>query len=291
MSHPAAPEVKLVSHRARQAPALVGLLSVAALVLALAPGAQSSRAAVSQTIYAGFDADGNIKMNFADGVMIGTPSPPGTVVPAGTYQVVLNNNTDDDLAVLHKFHLFGPGVDVVGNSVQLTATVTFQPGATYVYQDDLHPDTLHEVFGTPGSGATSTSSSGSSGSSGSTGTGSTGSGSSGGKSSSGSQSAIGTALQNIPFRGTLAAIVSAGGRLTLTRSGKAVTTIKSGRYRFAVVDATAKGGFTVQEIRKQAVTLSGLAFVGKRTVTVDLKAGQWMFYSSSARKSYFVVIS
>jgi len=285
MSQLAAPEVRFVSDRAKLVPLLFGLLFVVG-ALALEAGVQSARAAVSQTIYAGFDADGNIKMSFADGTMIGTPNAPGTVVPAGTYQVILNNNTDDDLAVLHKFHLFGPGVDFsAGTSVQTSATVTFQPNSTYVYQDDLHPD-IRDVFGTPGSGATnSTSGGGSSGSS-------SGSTSSSGKSSSGgTQSAIGTVIKTDPFRGALAGTVSSTGKLTLSRNGKPVATIKSGRYTIAVQDQTPKAGFTVQEIRKQSVALTGVAFVGKHTVTVDLKAGQWMFYSSSARKNYFVVIT
>ena len=289
MSQFAAQEVRFVSHRAKLVPVFFGLLLMAGAV-ALWAGAQSVRAAVSQTIYAGFDADGNIKMSFADGTMIGTPNPPGTVVPAGTYQVILNNNTDDDLAVLHKFHLFGPGVDFsAGSSVQITTTVTFQPNSTYVYQDDLHTD-IRDVFGTPGSGATSSTSGG--GSSGSSSGSTTSSSSTGGTSSStGSQSAIGTVIKSDPFRGALAGTVSSTGKLTLTRNGKAVATIKSGRYSIAVQDQTSKAGFTVQEIRKQPVALTGVSFVGKHTVTVDLKAGQWMFYSSSAKKNYFVVIT
>ncbi len=290
MSQFAAPEVRFVSHRVKVVPVFFGLFFVAGAV-ALEAGDQSARAAVSQTIYAGFDADGIIKMAFADGTMIGTPNSPGTVVPAGTYQVILNNNTDDDLAVLHKFHLFGPGVDFsAGTSVQSTASVTFQPNSMYVYQDDLHPDTLHEVFGTPGSGATnSTAGGGSSGSA--SGSSSSSSSSAGGKSSGGTQSAIGTVIKTAPFRGALAGTVSSTGKLTLTRNGKAVATIKSGRYSIAVQDQTPKAGFTVQEIRKQSVTLTGVAFVGKHTVTIDLKPGQWMFYSSSVRKNYFVVIT
>jgi archaellum component FlaG (FlaF/FlaG flagellin family) len=64
------------------------------LVLAAASAAATAagaRSAVSSTLYAGFDADGNIRLTFADGTMIGTPSAPGTVVPAGTYTIQVNN--------------------------------------------------------------------------------------------------------------------------------------------------------------------------------------------------------
>ncbi len=66
--------------------------------------------------------------------------------------------------------------------------------------------------------------------------------------------------------------------------------LKSGRYTFSVQDTTAKAGFTVQQIRKQPVTLTGVSFVGKQTKTVELKPGQWFFYSPSGKKSYFIVL-
>ena len=46
----------------------------------------------------------------------------------------------------------------------------------------------------------------------------------------------------------------------------------------------------MQQLRKPAKTLTGLSFVGKRTVTVDLKPGQWTFYSPSGKKTDFTVI-
>jgi hypothetical protein len=47
----------------------------------------------------------------------------------------------------------------------------------------------------------------------------------------------------------------------------------------------------VQEIRKTPVAVTGVPFVGKRSVTVTLKPGQWFFYSPAGKKSYFVVVS
>ena len=134
-------------------PVPVGRLLGLACALVLLGGA-TGHAAVSSTLYAGFDADGNIRLTFADGTMIGTPSPPGTVVPAGTYTIQVNNNGLDDAGGEHFFHLLGPGVNLsVGNNLYatLTWTATFQPSSTYVYQDDQNPTTIREVFGTPGS--------------------------------------------------------------------------------------------------------------------------------------------
>jgi hypothetical protein len=85
MSQLAAPEVRFVSDRAKLVPLLFGLLFVVG-ALALEAGVQSARAAVSQTIYAGFDADGNI---IASDGNIGPP-----VDPALTSRVVPFNDVD-----------------------------------------------------------------------------------------------------------------------------------------------------------------------------------------------------
>src|SRR4051794_6224833 len=97
---------------------------------ACAVGTSSGHAAVSSTIYAGFDADGHIRMAFSDGTLIGTPNPPGTVVPVGTYTIQVNNNGLDDEGGVHFFHLLGPGVNLsVGTNLYATTTwtATFQP--------------------------------------------------------------------------------------------------------------------------------------------------------------------
>jgi hypothetical protein len=268
-----------------------GLLApvlVLATVLVLQAGARSSHAAVSQTLYANFDADGDIAMTFADGTPIGAPSAPGTVIPAGTYQIVLNNNSLDDLGNPHQFHLFGPGVNLsAGQSVQANWTATFQPGSTYVFQDDLNPTTEHEVFGTPGSGATSTTVPPAS----TTSSGAGSSPSSGKTTSPSSTDVVGSDIKSVPFRGILDGTVTAAGKLTLTSKGKAVSNLKSGRYTFAVVDKATQDGFTVQELRKLPVTVSSVKFVGRRSVSVDLTPGQWLFYATvTGKKNYFVVI-
>ena len=252
----------------------------------IAVGAAGTHAAVSSTLYAGFDADGNIRLTYADGTMIGTPTPPGTVVPTGTYTINLNNNGLDDEGGQHYFHLLGPGVNLsAGNNLYATTTwtATFQPGSTYVYQDDLNPTTIREVFGTPGSGA---------------GTGTTGppttvpapTSSGGGKSKPTSQDVVGS--QVVQFRGTLAGTVSPAGRLRLTVKGKPVSSLEAGRYTFAVTDGSRKAGFTVQEIKQGAITITTTTFTGKRSKTITLRAGQWFFYPTFVgKKTYFIVTS
>src|SRR4029079_10547846 len=114
---------------------LVGWLAT----LVLVGGAQP---ASSQTIYAWFDVDANINMRYVDNSSV------GSTIPPGTYQVILNNNTADDYAVDHVFHIFGPGVDYKdpAGAVQTTFSATFQAGQTYTIQDDLDPKDIHQTF-------------------------------------------------------------------------------------------------------------------------------------------------
>jgi hypothetical protein len=118
-------------------------------------------------------------------------------------------------------------------------------------------------------------------------------GSSGGSSSgtSSNSSFVGADLKKVPFRGNLAASVAAGGRLRLTAGGSTILKLLAGRYRVVVDDRTAKAGFTVQQLSKSALALTGVTFVGKRTVAVTFKAGRWTYYSPTGKKSYFTVVS
>ena len=87
--------------------------------------------------------------------------------------------------------------------------------------------------------------------------------------------------------------MNAVGALKLAYLGKPVTRLKSGRYRITVVDKTAGRGFVVKGTGRPAVTVSSAPFVGKRSVTVDLKAGQWSFYTPAGKKSTtsFIVVA
>jgi hypothetical protein len=88
-----------------------------------------------------------------------------------------------------------------------------------------------------------------------------------------------------PLRGTLTGSLSATGKPTLKSKGKAVSTLKAGRYKFAITDRDPEHAFTIQTAQGKATGLTGAAFVGTRSKTVTLKAGQWM-YSSGLGKTY-----
>jgi len=112
----------------------VALLLAVAGVVAL----RASHAAVSTTLDAYVDDQGNIGLTYADG------SPVGKAIAPGTYTIVVNDTTS-----FHNFHLYGPGVDDstdVGLLQKLTWTVTFQTGGTYTFICDLHPDSMFGQF-------------------------------------------------------------------------------------------------------------------------------------------------
>ncbi len=269
-----------MSRRAHPITTIGGILIVA-LVLALGLGVQSSQAAVSQTIHAFFDAEGNLKFSYLDGSQVA-----GTI-PPGTYQVIYDNFGADDVADDHAFHLFGPGIDFAPapGVVQATFNVTFQTNGTYTLQDDLHPAIGRRTF--VGSNSASSDTSATSSSPGGTASGSSSAPKSSGKATS--NDIVGSEIK--PFRGTLIGAVGSDGRLTLAFKGKSVASLKSGRYKIAVDDRASKKAFIVQRIKKRPVTVTGLAFVGKRSLTVTLDAGQWWFFSTEAKKNYFIVVS
>jgi hypothetical protein len=248
---------------------MVGVLAA----FALSSGAQG---AVSQSIYAYFDVDGGLQFRYADSSNV------GSTIPPGTYTINLNNNGADDLGVDHIFRITGPGVDYTAPNVDTTAvfTVTFQSGATYRVFDNLDPKISQTIVATtapapptpnPLPATTPTSSSKKATSSGVVGT---------------------QVAPALPLRGSLVATVSPLGAVSLTKNGKPVTSLTAGRYTVKVTDDSRKAGFNIQEVKNNAVTVTTGAFMGKRSKTLSLKAGQWFFYPTFVgKKTYFIVVA
>jgi hypothetical protein len=190
---------------------------------------------------------------------------------------------------LPDFQLSGPGVLVQtpidnGTGAAANFTVTFQASSTYVAQD-LNQPLSRITFTTPATGAAASVNVPSSTATAAKPTSSTDV--IGSKTSSSS-----TKTSTVVDRGTLAGIVSATGKLTLSFDGKPVTEIKAGRYTVSVVDKSRTSGFTIQQVSKLPTTVTGVSFVGKRSATLVLSAGQSLFYPSFAgKKSYFLVVA
>lgn len=264
---------------------LVGVLGAAVLAVSQAV------AEVSQvpTLTVNFNQDGSISVALGDGTPVGTPGPPGTLIPAGTYQVVVNNPYRDDSDIVHKLDLAGPGVELVtdmneGEEQQDSWTEVFRPSATYSYQDDYAPG-IRGVFRTSATIATS------SGASSGPGTGASSAGTVSNTPSvpAARTSGAGTVIASAALRGTLLGVVTKAGAVRLTHAGKPVMTLRSGRYKVSVTDSSGSSGFTIQASRKPATTLTAPSFVGKRTATLQLGPGRWVFYSSVGGKTSFVV--
>jgi len=256
--------------------AVVLTAACALVVEALAESARVTDLSLTVT----FQPNHTITVTLPDGTPVGSATGTPTLIPAGSYTLHLEN----PFAVSGpSFDLSGPGVKVVddmffGESPSSTYLVTFQVSSSYAWRDDETPSVVF-TFNT-----SATASGGSSGTT-STGSSTTPTGSSTWK------PVVGSAITSTTFRGTLVAAVSPAGKLSLTKNGKDVTTLRAGRYKFAVHDKSSNAGFIVQGLRKQAVTLTNASFTGNHTVTVTLGAGQWLYYAASNAKHYFVVIA
>ena len=230
------------------------------LIPAAAPAA--ARSAASPVIFVNFFANGQITVTAADGSSVGTTSGAPTVIPAGYYTFEFSG--PGGCSSLPYFHLSGPGTDIVtnGNEGQVVhppSGANLLPSSTYTWTDAAFPGVVYqfstsaEVVGsapvtstTPSSGAPVS-----------------------------SQGVVGSAL--LPFLGSLSGTISAGGKLSLLRAGKPVTTLKAGRYTLTVVSHSARDGFVVERQKSKAVAVARGAFSGKRSVAVSLTAGTWLF--------------
>ncbi len=255
------------------------LLLAAALVVA---GPGSARGAVLPTLYVTYVGT---NCTFT---LVSDSGANVTAIAPGTYQLTLAATDFESCGPtnLPSFQLSGPGVLVqspidAGTGAAADYTVTFQPSSTYLAQD-LNQPLSKITFTTLASGTppvvnlpttppktvTTTSS---------------------------SAAPIGTKAgpkSSLVFRGTLEGIVSAAGKPTLSFKGKTVTQLTAGKYTLRVDDKSKSGGFLIQEPPRIATSVTGLSFVGTRMVTIDLTAGQAIFYPTFiGRKSYFIVVA
>ncbi len=219
-----------------------------------------------------------ITVTLASGAPVGTTSGAPTVIPPGFYSL----SFDDSAAVEGpSFDLTGPGVNVqedmfYGENPSATLTATFQSSSTYTWRNDEQPNVVFTFATSAATGSTGT---------GPTATTPTVTSSKG----TPSKSIVGSGV--VAFRGKLAATVDAAGKLGLTTKGKPVNTLKAGLYTFTVVDKSAKSGFAIQKLKGSVLTLTGVAYKGTHVATINLKAGQWTFFSPSGKKNYFIVVA
>jgi hypothetical protein len=270
---------------------LAPLLAAAAAAAALTPAA-GSRPAALPTLYVDYTMSCTFAITDDGGKKVSS-------IPPGTYQVQIQTPVPFggvDLTGVHdmtacqsyvQFQLTGPGVSLTstlndGDSSFWLYTETFQPSATYTAQDLNQASVTRTTFATAATGSAAVQ---------------TGGGTSTASTGTSSSKAKGTASTDIvgseanPFRGSLDAIVFKSGKLSLTRNGKVVRSLKEGRWTFSVDDESGKAGFGVQVLRGKAQTITSAPFVGNHDVTVTLKPGRWSFFTAGGKKTAFFVVS
>jgi hypothetical protein len=269
----------------RRVPLVLTAFAAAALLTGATALASSKRAADSPTLDVTFNANNTVTVALPNGTPVGASSGTPTTIPPGTYNISISDPTfvSDIL-----WDLSGPGVKLVsscsyGEEPAESWVETFAPNSTYTWQDDnrsppvftfVTSSTAASTGGAPQAPLTSTNPIASS---------------SNGKASSsdvvGSQTGTAATLQ-----GTIAATVSAAGAISFKFKGKAVTTLKSGKYTFKVTDDSTKAGFNVQQTGNTAHTITTGPFHGTKSQTITLGKGQWFVYGTFVgKKTYFLV--
>jgi hypothetical protein len=248
-------------------------------LLILAPAAQSRRA-VNPTLVVTFTANGTVSVALPNGTAVGATSGTPTVIPSGYYTLVLNG--PGECINLPLFELKGPGVDIQddmlgGETDTHNLYANFLPNATYAWHIDRNQSVVYTfTASTSSAGGTLPTTSGSS------------STSSGKTPVPTSQDITGSAI--LPFRGTLTGGVSAAGTLTLAYKGKSVTSLKAGKYTIAVSDKSSSSGFMLKKLNHATTSVTGVAFVGKHSASVQLTAGRWLFSPRIGKTAYSLAV-
>jgi hypothetical protein len=245
--------------------------------LLAAPAAQG-RTAASPTLMVEFYTDGLITVTLPDGTPVGSTSGPPTLIPAGYYTILMSG--PGGCISLPLFDLRGPGASIVTdmNGGEVDASnfnAFFLPNSTYTWRTDRGLSSAVHTFATSGAVAGSATAQ----------TGSSGSGAAGKPTSN---DIVGSGIA--PFRGTLAGVVSASGRLTVAFNGKSIKTLKPGRYTVTVTDRSSSSGFLLGKAKHAAAAITGAAFMGKRSAKVTLTAGTWIVTPRPGQTSFSLVV-
>ena len=261
----------------RRAFSATATASLAALLLVLVPVAQGRKDA-APSLVVNFTPAGVVSVTLPDGTPVGTTSGAPTTIPAGYYTLQLNG--PGECINLPLFEIRGPGVyindDMLGGETDTHVLYAqFQPSSVYTWHLDRSENVVYTfrttsaVVGAPlGAGVgTSTTASGAP--------------------KPTSQDITGSDV--VPFRGTLKAALSAGGKLTLAFEGKPARTLAPGRYSVTAVDRSTAGGILLEKA-KHAVRITGDAFVGAHRASVVLSAGRWLVLPRPGKPGFAVTV-
>ena len=99
----------------------------------------------------------------------------------------------------------------------------------------------------------------------------------------------GAALSQRAATPKLTGTVGPGFTIKLKKGGTKVTSLKAGKYTFAISDKSNLHNFTLEQEKggKFEKHLTGTPFTGNKSVTVTLKRGKWKYYCSVHEDSMF----
>ena len=264
----------------RRFPALVVIATVAAATLV----GNGSSLTAKPTLYFEYAMNCTISI-------VNDSGQPVTSVAPGAYQVDIRTPlpfatvpqvgaSPNDMTAcqgIPQFQLTGPGINFfttmsAGCVEDLVIPETFQPSSTYTATDLNQPTVAKASFTTLATG-TPTAATVTYG---------------GGKGVAQTQTDI---VGSERLSGTLDATVAATGTLKLTTStGKPVSKLTAGRYRFRVADRNGKTGLSLLGPKsKQPIVLASAGFTGTKSTTVSLTSGRWTAYTSLKTVRSFTV--
>jgi hypothetical protein len=203
---------------------------------------------------------------------------PGAAVPPGGYQLVLSMPNPSSGFPCGKpvFTLTGPGVSIqvpfAGVELRYEQLLTLQPSSTYTAAESTTPSAPVKPFTTTATGTASAP---------------TTTTTTGGGSGSTQSDIVGSALTKPAA--TLLATVDGSGKATLKQYGRTVERLHPGRFDVVVTDRAKRAGFFLERRGGKPVKVTGLGFVGKRSLTVDLSAGSWTYFTDAGKPVSFSV--
>jgi hypothetical protein len=254
-----------------------GIAVLGALLLA---SAAVSRDASGPALDVTFSAEGTISLTLPDGTPVGTTSGAPTVIPAGYYTLLLVG--PGGCSELPYFELHGPGENILNDmdlgEMRATDTAYFLPNSTYTWRDNGIPGVVYTfttsstILGTPPATVSTRSSRPAPRA----------------HSTTSSEDVVGSSIA--PFRGRLSAVVAASGRLSVAFHGKGVSRLRAGRYTISVTDRSSTDGFALKTSRRKPVQVTGETFLGKRSMSVVLTVGKWLFVRRLGTTAYSILV-
>lgn len=244
---------------------MLGLVAAAAVQAWLVGPAVG---AASQMLFVTYNGTTPL-VTLSSGAQVGAASPPGTVIPAGTYTV--------EIAVTSEpadFQIVGPGLNFLDNEPSTEVyTITFAASSTYSFEDVNNPAATLGYFSTTATFGQSTPTTAPVTS----------------KNKQANSDVVGSSVARAKQPPTLEATVSARGAVSLDTSAKRVARLGARRYVVVVEDRSHTAGFTLQKRGQRAIEVTGTGFTGKQSLAITLGAGTWFYYSSAGHKTSFSV--